>query len=241
MNILITGASSGIGLHLARDYLRDNHRVYCCGRNTAALQTLVHEFPSLARAMTFDVQNREDCQQALARVPQLNLVILNAGTCEYIEARQFDAGSFERVMRINVIGTANCLESLIPKMALGSRLALMGSISSDIPLPRAEAYGASKAAIAYLARTLAVSLQPAAIAVTYIAPGFVATPLTELNDFPMPMKVSVDFASKQIRAGLASGRSEIHFPKRFTWLLKCLALLPRAAQRALIAKTLVNH
>lgn len=241
MNILITGASSGIGAQLARDYLLEGHCVYCCGRNTAALQSLALEFPSLANPVVFDVQNREDCQRSLVALPQLDVVILNAGTCEYIEATRFDAESFERVMRINVIGTANCLETLIPKIAPGGRLALMGSISSYLPLPRAEAYGASKAAIEYLASTLAISLQPAAIGVTYIAPGFVATPLTDLNDFPMPMKVSVDFASKRIRSGLASGRSEIHFPKRFTWILKCLSLFPGVIQRSLIARTLARE
>jgi len=240
MNLLITGSSSGIGLQLARDYLAQGHTVYCCGRNESALAALTNDFPSLARALIFDIQNLQDCRQALASIEPLDLVVLNAGTCEYVDAAQFDAELFERVIRINVIGMANCLECLIPQIKAGGQLALMGSSSSYVPLPRAEAYGASKAATEYLAKTLAISLQPKNIWVSYIAPGFVETPLTDVNDFPMPMKVDVNFASRKIRQGLEKRRSEIHFPASFTLLLKALRLLPNSAQRFLLSKTLTR-
>lgn len=238
MNILITGSTSGIGLQLARDYLAHGATVYCCGRSESTLQTLTDEFPSMAKPIAFDIQNLVACRKALASIQSLDLVILNAGICEYIDAMKFDAEQFERVIRINVIGMANCLECLIPQIKYGGQLALMGSSSSYAPLPRAEAYGASKAATEYLAKTLAISLQPKQISVSYIAPGFVETPLTDLNDFPMPMKVDVHFASRKIRRGLEKRRSEIHFPVSFTLILKTLSLLPNALQRFLLSKTL---
>ena len=238
MNILITGSTSGIGHQLARDYLAQGATVYCCGRNESALHTLVDKFPNLAKPVVFDIQSLTECRKVLRAIQSLDLVILNAGTCEYIDALNFDAKLFERVIRINVIGMGNCLECLIPQIKSGGQLALMGSSSSYVPLPRAEAYGASKAATEYLAKTLAISLQAMQISVSYIAPGFVETPLTDLNDFPMPMKVDVHFASRKIRRGLDKRHSEIHFPAIFTLLLKTLRLLPNALQRFLLSKTL---
>lgn len=240
MNILITGTTSGIGLKLAQDYLAAGDTVYCCGRKKPALHELVTAFGDRAIPVCFDVQNREDCLAALAALPELDLVILNAGTCEYIDASNFDAACFARVISINLLGLANCLEALIPKLAAGSCLALMGSSSSYLPLPRAEAYGASKAAIEYLAKTLAITLGKEGIHVSYIAPGFVETPLTDLNDFPMPMRVDVEFASRRIRQGLERKQSEIHFPRLFTGFMKTLSLLPFAWQRLLLTKVLMS-
>jgi NAD(P)-dependent dehydrogenase (short-subunit alcohol dehydrogenase family) len=240
MNILITGSSSGIGLQLTLDYLAQGAHVYCCGRNKPALEELTEQYPDLAHPLIFDIQNLAECRKALGSLNPLDLVILNAGTCEYIDAAKFDAELFERVMRINLIGTANCLACLIPQINAGGQLALMGSSSSYVPLPRAEAYGASKAATEYLAKTLAITLQPSSITVSYIAPGFVETPLTDVNDFPMPMKVDVHFASRKIRRGLQKRRSEIHFPVVFTLLLKTISLLPNALQRFLLSKTLTR-
>tara|TARA_B100001057_G_scaffold76937_1_gene71700 strand:+ start:10813 stop:11535 length:723 start_codon:yes stop_codon:yes gene_type:complete len=240
MNILITGTTSGIGLQLAKDYLKAGHTVYCCGRNDSILRELASQYGARAAPLRFDVQSRHDCLLALSSVPELDLVILNAGTCEYIDASNFDASSFERVIRINVIGISNCLEALIPKLKAGSCLSMMGSSSSYLPLPRAEAYGASKAAIEYLAKTLAITLGKDGIHVSYISPGFVETPLTDLNDFPMPMRVDVEFASRQIRQGLEKKDREIHFPKLFTVVLKALSLLPFAWQRFLLTKVLMS-
>lgn len=244
MNILITGTSSGIGKQLALDYLKDSqdtHTVYCCGRNRDALQELAAEFPDKAIILEFDIQSYEECKESLSAQQDLDLVILNAGTCEYIDANHFDARSFKRVFDINVVGMANCLEFLIPRMRKNSTLALMGSSSSFLPLPRAEAYGASKAATEYLAKTMAITLHAKAIHVSYIAPGFVATPLTERNDFPMPMQITAEQAALAIRKGITRKRRVIHFPKLFTWLLLFLRSLPLFVQLKLIRKTLLKH
>ncbi len=240
MNILLTGSSSGIGLQLARDYLAQGHHVTCCARNAATLLTLQAAYPTTMRSCLFDVADLQQCRDQLESSGPFDLVILNAGTCEYIDVSAFDAESFARVVETNVLGVANCLELLLPKIEQSGSLALMGSSSSFLPLPRAEAYGASKAAIEYLARTLAIGLKRRDIAVSYIAPGFVETPLTDRNDFPMPMRVDVEFASRRIRDGLARRRPEIHFPKAFTWTLKLVAMLPDGLQRRLIGMALAQ-
>lgn len=241
MNILITGSTSGIGRQLALDYLEAGHHVYCCGRNREALTQLSERYPDLAHTLTFDVQDLDSCAAALGDLPDLDLVILNAGTCEYIDAERFDAESFARVMAINVQGVANCLQYTIDRIRPGGVLGLMGSSSSFLPLPRAEAYGASKAAIEYLARTLSVSLKHKGIHVSYIAPGFVETPLTDRNTFPMPMRVDVSYASRCIRDGLSRQRRTIHFPRLFTGLLSLLGKMPLGLQLFLVSKTLKSQ
>lgn len=236
MKVLITGATSGIGEQLALDYLRGGHDVFCCGRKISALSKLEKDHPDAAHLHSFDVGDLAECTESLQNIPQLDLVILNAGTCEYVNARKFDAELFARVIKTNLIGTANCLQILIPKIKEKGGLALMGSSSSFLPLPRAEAYGASKAALDYLAQTLQISLGH--INVSYIAPGFVETPLTDKNNFPMPMRVGVEFASKSIRKGLDRSKREIHFPQKFTFALKIIGLLPKSVQQFLIKKAL---
>ena len=240
MNILISGASSGIGQQLALDYLAAGHRVTCCGRAQNRLASIARAYPNRASICVFDVVDLDACRTGLQDVTDLDLVVLNAGTCEYIDAKVFNARLFERVISTNLVGLANCLEVVIPKLQPGGQVALMGSSAGYVPLPRAEAYGASKAAVHYLARTLAITLRPLGIAVTYIAPGFVETPLTDRNDFPMPMKISTGEASRSIREGLTKRKSEIHFPRRFTGWLKLISRLPMVLQQSLIQKMVVN-
>ncbi len=236
--VLITGASSGIGAQLARDYLTDGWQVFGCGRRAEKLAQIKALVP-----LAFDITDRDQVIDAACQIENpLDLIILNAGDCSYIDQPwQFDDLLFERIIRINLIGVGYCLHAFLPLLAPNGRLALMGSSAAYLPLPRAEAYGCSKAAIRYLAKTLDITLantpQQQQIGVSLICPGFVKTPLTDKNDFPMPMLIDVQQASKRIRQGLARGQQEIHFPRRFTLIMKLLALLPDGLWRTLIRKT----
>lgn len=223
--VLITGASSGIGLQLARDYCADGWEVIACGRDQSKMHQVLGDLSVMY--CVFDTTDRDQTRRALSEVATPDLVILNAGSCEYIDdAKAFDAELFDRVFSINVMGTVNCLSALLPKMAAGSRVAIVSSSVTFLPLTRAEAYGASKAALDYLARTLAVDLSASGIAVSLVRPGFVDTPLTRRNDFPMPGRVSVETASRIIRQGLARGKAEINFPFVFISIMRLLAMLP---------------
>ncbi|WP_116472584.1 SDR family NAD(P)-dependent oxidoreductase [Zobellella maritima] len=224
--VLITGASSGIGLQLARDYAADSWQVVACGRDREKLQRALAGTDS--EFCVFDMQNRGECQAVLSAVVEPDLVILNAGTCEYVDdARHFDAALFERVIAANLIGTANCIAPLIGRIRAGGRLALVSSSVTFLPLTRSEAYGASKAGLDYLARTLAIDLAHHDIGISLIRPGFVDTPLTRKNDFPMPGRVSMAEASQAIRQGLARGKREICFPFAFITVMRLLSWLPR--------------
>lgn len=232
--VLITGASSGIGLQLARDYAADGWHVTACGRNEERLETLRQAFPQIETCV-FDITDLAETRMALSG-KLVDLAILCAGTCEYLDHGVVEAEKVHRVMLTNFSGPVNCLDSLLPQMQPGSRVALVGSTASMVPLPRAEAYGASKAALAYFARSLAQDVKRQQVGITLVLPGFVDTPLTQRNDFAMPMIVDVIQASRIIRRGLAKGKAEIAFPALFAFILRVTSRLPLALQRLLTQK-----
>jgi len=219
--VIITGATSGIGEGLVKRY-STCHKVIACGCNQEKLVDLESKNVETLR---FDMTEKQHVFDAFEDLDSVDIVILNAGVCEYIDdATNFDASLFERVIHANVIATGYCLEALIPKIKPGGQLVIVSSSASFLPLPRAQAYGASKAALSYLTRVMQVELEH--IDVTLVHPGFVETPLTDKNDFPMPFLVSVENACEAIFIGVENRKREIHFPKRFTLLLKLFALLP---------------
>ena len=227
MKILITGATSGIGRQLALDYHAEGHEVWALGRNEAALGELRDRG---LHAVSVDLTDREAVLAWSASLEVIDLAVLNAGTCEYIDLPEFDSALVQRVLRANVESVAICVEAVLPLLRRSSQghLAVVSSSAAYLPLPRAEAYGASKAAVTYMVEALRLDLHRVHIALSLISPGFVKTPLTDRNDFPMPFRIDVEEASVRIRKGLARKRAEIHFPKRFTYVLKFLSLLPRS-------------
>ncbi len=227
MRILITGATSGIGRQLALDYHRDNHQVWALGRNQKALDELSAEG---LQAVRIDLEDRDMARGWFTAMTPIDLAILNAGSCEYVDLPQFDSELVSRVMRTNVESMAVSIEGVLPLLRQGERphLVAVGSSAAYLPLSRAEAYGASKAAIEYMIRTLRIDLYREKIDVSLVCPGFVKTPLTDRNEFSMPFRLSVEEASDRIRRGIEKRRLEIHFPKRFTFILKALSLIPEA-------------
>lgn len=169
---------------------------------------------------------------------QPNVWIFNAGNCEYIEKGEIDSELIKRVFEANFLGLVNSLQASQVHFKPGDQVVVVGSISSEVALPRAEAYGASKAAVSYLARTLQMTLKPKQIDVTVVYPGFVKTPLTDKNTFDMPMIVSAEEASVAIRKGIEKRQAYIYFPTRFTSILRLIGLLPYRWQNALSAKLL---
>lgn len=234
--VLITGATSGIGRQLAQDYASQNWQVIACGRNQQALEELSSQFSNL-ETVRFDITDIEQTNNALSSMPFTpELWILNAGNCEYIDDGEMDASLLARVFDTNVIGLSNVIQAIQPHLAPGHRVAVVGSIASEVALPRAEAYGASKAAVSYLARALRLDWADKDVEVSTIYPGFVATPLTDKNTFSMPMIITVEEASQAIRDGLSKGLSNIYFPKRFTWILRFIGTLPYSWQHTITCK-----
>lgn len=237
MNILITGATSGIGKELAIRYAKNTHKVFVIGRNQQVLDEM--KDTSNIIPITADVTSLQDLNAAYTQitdsVTHIDLLILNAGTCEYIDVANFSHKPFRNVMEINFFGTVNCLEVFLPLLRKSSYPHLVGVVSMAyyLPLSRAEAYGASKAASNYLFETLAIDLKTENIDVTVVNPGFVETPLTKRNDFPMPFIVTTADAATLIIEGIQERKTEISFPKKLTIPMKLLSRLPRAWWRKL--------
>jgi short-subunit dehydrogenase len=140
---------------------------------------------------------------------------------------------------VNLIGTANALAAVMPSMIARSRgqIAIVSSVAGYRGLPRAIAYSATKAALIAMAESLKFDLDRAGVMVNVVNPGFVKTPLTDRNDFPMPFLMRVEDASRRIVEGLASGRFEVCFPRRFAYILKAMRLVPYALYFPLVGRT----
>lgn len=231
--VLITGASSGIGLSLAKQYAKAGNEVFACGRNEKALNALQAEYGNIT-PLIFDVTNKAQVASASAQVNMLDIIILNAGDCLYIEDPiRFDDDLFDRIIDVNLksMGTmlANFLVKLTPAKtpdAGNPQLVFVSSSASLVPFPKAQAYGASKAGVDYLANSLAIDLAKHRIDVTLVHPGFIKTPLTDKNDFDMPFLISSEEAAVRIYEGVKKRKRYLQFPKKLTLLLHTFSLLP---------------
>ncbi|OUE47197.1 short-chain dehydrogenase [Billgrantia desiderata SP1] len=247
--IWLTGATSGIGRAVALRLLDRGHLVALSGRSEPALKALC-EGRNNALPLPLDVTDRGAVEAAGRHLGdlfgRLDLAVLNAGTCEYLDAPHLDSALVERVFAVNFFGAVYCISAALPLLRqarqTGRRpqLAATSSAAAYLALPRAEAYGASKAALSHYLESLRLDLAHEGIDVSVIHPGFVATPLTARNDFAMPMRISAETAAQAIVTGLEKRRLDIHFPRRFTYGLRLLGLLPPPL-RYRLGKRLVRH
>lgn len=243
--IWLTGASSGIGAALAQILLSQGHFLAVTARNAEALEKLHSAFPQQVLLLPGDLTDPRQVQGMGVQIAHawghLDQVILNAGTCEYLEAARFEAGLIERVIRANVFSTAYCVEAALPllRKSLRPHLVAVCSAVTYLPLPRAEAYGASKAAMRYLFQSLRIDLAHEGIDVTLVSPGFVDTPLTQRNNFAMPMRWPVNKAATYITSRLERRPLEIAFPGPFIVVLRLLAAMPQRLQ-VLIGKRMAR-
>lgn len=236
MSVLITGASSGIGLALAEHYALQGKNVIACGRNQNKLDDAFASYGNVS-TLSFDVSVKQQVLEAATQVHALELLILNAGDCEYFDqVVPFDSDKFERIIKINLLSMGYCLEGFLDKLLPSGQLVIVSSSAVLVPFPKAQAYGASKAACSYLAKSLSVDLSDKFIDVTLVEPGFVKTPLTDKNSFDMPFLVSSEKAAKLITKGIAKRKPVIRFPNSLMLMLHLLALLPTK----LLAKLLVT-
>ncbi|WP_286267382.1 SDR family NAD(P)-dependent oxidoreductase [Thalassotalea atypica] len=236
VTVLITGATSGIGLSLFEEYVNAGHQVIACGRNKEKLSTLSQRG---AQVCAFDVTVPQSIKQNTESIGELDLLILNAGDCIYIDdVMKFDGQSFANVIGTNLTSIGWLLQYLLPKVKRGGQVVLVSSSATILPFPRSEAYGASKAGLDYLANSLRLDIAKYGIDVTLVHPGFVKTPLTDKNDFPMPFLLTSEQAAKRMFKGIQSRKKYLHFPKRLTLLLKLFSYLPAVVWQSIILR---NH
>ncbi len=234
--VWITGAGSGIGRALALRYLRSGAVVAGTARRLDTLESLRGEagpYGSKFHAFPADLVDAAATAAAVARIETelgpIRLAVLNAGTHEPTPGTAFRAQAVRRLLDANVMTVANALDAVLPPMLArrAGMVAINASLAGYRGLPSAAAYGASKAALINMAEALKLDLDSSGIQVRLISPGFIKTPLTDRNSFPMPFLMPVEAAAERLYQALETGSSfEIVFPRRFAWLMKLIGILP---------------
>ncbi len=244
--VWITGASSGIGKKVALELLKLNAIVVVTARNKSVLSEVFEKYNNAVIAegdVTHLETSLDIVQKIQAQFSRLDCVILNAGTAEYIDIKQFDHGVFEHMINVNFLSMTKCIQAALPALRNSENPYLVGMSSSVAwqGLPQGQAYSASKAAIRNLFQGLKIELSVEYIQVSWICPGFVKTPLTNKNDFDMPFQITSDKAASIIVKQLIKQVTEIHFPKRFTYLLKMISMLPANWAAKLLKRTVPSR
>lgn len=239
--VWLIGGSTGIGAALARALAARGARLLVSARGIERLSTLVADLQDAA-ALPLDVSDASAmlpaAQDAARLLGGLDVVIFNAGTYQPLRAWELNPDLIRATLSVNLLGVMDGVAAVLPAMLAAGQghLVIVGSVAGYRGLPKAAVYGPSKAALINFAESIYLDLAPRGIGVTIVNPGFVATPLTAQNDFKMPALISAEEAAAEILAGLARGRFEIHFPRRFSYFLKLLRLLPARAYFALLSR-----
>jgi NAD(P)-dependent dehydrogenase (short-subunit alcohol dehydrogenase family) len=230
----VTGASSGIGKALALHLVREGFGVVVTARSHDKLVALQREATGPGRIIVLDgdVTDPRDMERVISSIEYdhgtLALVVLNAGVFKPVHGEDLHLEDFEETFAVNLHGVVNCLLPAIRHMkARGQgQIALVSSVTGYGGLPTSGAYGATKAALINMAESLKFDLDKQGIRLQIVNPGFVDTPATKENAFPMPALVTPEVAAAEIVSGLKGSGFEITFPKRFTYGLKFLNILP---------------
>ena len=229
--VWLVGASSGIGQACAQALHALGAHVVVSARNAERLQAWSQAHPG-SLAVPCDVTDAASMARAAEAVwawqGRLDCVVYAAGWYAPLRAQAWSLEQMLRHQQVNYIGALHCLDAVLPRMRAQGRghISLISSVAGFRGLPRALAYGPTKAALAQLAETLYLDLQPEGLGVSVVHPGFVATPLTAQNDFEMPALITPEQAAQAMLQGWAQGAFAIEFPKRFTVVLRLLRCLP---------------
>lgn len=229
-HVWITGASSGIGKAVAFEMAARGYDLIISGRNQDALKQVADQ--TGAYVLAFDATDKQANLDAAKDLNQrygyIDIVFFNAGNCEYVDVDAFNSDVFEHMITTNFLSMVYGVEAALPLLRASKNPQLVGMSSAVafLGLPRSEAYGASKAAIRNFLQGLRVSLSREKITVSIVYPGFVKTPLTNKNDFPMPMLITAEQAAKAIVTGIEKKKFDIYVPVLFLHITRFISMLP---------------
>jgi len=247
-SVWLVGASAGIGEALARALAARGAHLLLSARNGAALEKLAAELGPGHRILRLDATDPAALDATCARFDSGELPLPALGIYLAGDYAPLDAGDGEavlpaarRMLAVNYTAAVEWALRLAPRLLsepseCRAGIALVASVAGYTGLPKALAYSPSKAALIRFAECLHIDLVPRGLGVWVVNPGFVATRLTAQNDFDMPALIDPATAAAEIVQGFAAGRFEIHFPKRFTRLVKLAASLPYALSMPLMAR-----
>ncbi len=228
----ITGGSSGIGAATAEKLAKQGWTVAITGTTQGKLDVVCDKDPEFIKGYACDVTKPKKVIELIDQIEKdlgpIDMAVLNAGTYNGESVEEFTAANFKKHFDVNVIGVGNCLEPLLNKFLdrRNGHIAITSSVAGYRGLPQSISYSATKSALINLAESLAIELYKSNIKIQVICPGFVKTPLTDKNDFDMPMLMEVDVAADKLVEGLKSNSFEINFPWSFALMLKTLKFLP---------------
>jgi len=231
--VWIIGASSGIGEACANALLKLGAQVALSSRRKERLEQIAHTAkPEQTLILPLDVTIQQQITSAHQNIMSawggLDLLLFVSGMYVPLRADNFDIKTAEQTIDANLLGPMRAVAAVLPEMLKEhtGHIAIVGSVAGYSGLPKALAYGPSKAGIINFCETLYYDLLPQGISVHMISPGFVATEATAQNDFEMPALITADQAATEILSGIEKGEFDIHFPKRFSGFLKFLRILP---------------
>ena len=238
----ITGGGTGIGRALALKLAADGWQVVVSGRRPEPLLETSAQAPGVIHAWPLDVTDLAAVRRAVTDIESkhgpIGLAVLNAGMYQAVKLDSFNAELMAEHMRVNYQGVVNGMDALLPAMRQrhSGHMVLVASVAGYRGLPLASAYGPTKAALINLAESLKYMFEKEGLTISVCNPGFVETPLTEGNKFPMPFLMPVDEAAAALQRGIYARKFEIAFPTRFVLILKFLRALPYWAYFPLIRK-----
>ncbi len=231
--ILITGASSGIGAALAKAYAKEGEILYLLGRDLVRLEKVADQCAALGARVfteTLEVRDQKKARDFLEKIDQANpidLAILNAGISNF--GKEETEERVRTLFDVNVMGLLNTLFPILNGMKTRKKgqIALMSSLASFKGIAGKGAYAGTKAAIRLYGEGLRESLKKDGILLSVICPGFVDTPLTKPNKFPMPFLMKPEKAARLIKEGLAKDKPRIAFPLPLYVLALSAQILPQ--------------
>jgi short-subunit dehydrogenase len=240
--IWITGASSGIGRALAIKFANEGWIVAASARRENLLQELnkinenIYSFP-------LDVTNIDQCKNVFKNIVEkfkdIEISIFGTGIHDPKSEKEFNLEKIRKIMEVNYFGTMNSINSVYNYYndKKSGQISIVSSVAGYRGLPAAGAYCASKSALTSFTESLHFEMKRKNVRVSLVSPGFIKTPMTDQNDFPMPMIKSPEFAAEKIYTGLVKkNRFEIHFPKAFTYIMKLLSILPSSIYFKVVEK-----
>jgi len=240
--IWITGSSSGIGKAVAIKFAENGWIVAASARRENLLNELkeinenIHPFP-------LDVTDIDKCKLVASSIinqfKNIDVCLFGTGMHDPKSEKKFNLEKVREIMEVNYFGTMNSINSIYDYFSekKNGQISIISSVAGYRGLPAAGAYCASKAALTSFAESLNFDMQMKNVRVSLVSPGFIKTPMTDQNEFPMPMIKTPEFAANEIYKGLTMKKSfEIHFPKAFTYFLKFLQILPSSIYFKLVSK-----
>jgi short-subunit dehydrogenase len=229
--VWITGASSGIGKALAEKFALEGWKVAISARRKEILDEMAKN--ENIYSYSLDVTNQDQISDVFNKIindlGSIDLCIFSSGTYDPKLEQEINVKQNKFVMETNFFGVLYCIKSVEKyfKDKKDGHISIVSSVAAYRGLPNSSGYGPSKAALTNLAESLYFDFKKHNVRISLISPGFIKTPLTDKNEFPMPFIKSTDFAAEKIFNGLTKSKSfEIHFPKALTILLKFLRVLP---------------